>query len=105
MEAYPDAEVRVDGAREDRTADAWCTNRHLKTAHNFSLSLDRVALLGFHDGYENMWADQRTRPLLDSLASQRVLRYRATRVAAERDVLSRLIGWIFGRRGRGRERS
>ncbi len=94
--AHPDAAVKVDLKPEVRAIDAWCTNQRLKSARDFSLTHNEVELLGFHDGYKNMWAHESTQPLLDSLVSQRVTRYTVTRQSEGRGLFSRVLEWLFG---------
>ena len=76
--AHPGAAVRVDLKPEVRPVEVWCTNRLLKSARDFSLAHNEVELLGFHDGYKNMWAHESTQALLDNLVSQRLTRYTVT---------------------------
>ena len=79
VERYPDAEARLDKRRVAGPVASWCTNAALREAVDFSLTLGDDELLGFHDGPRNMWASSEALPLVDELASQRVLRYRVSR--------------------------
>jgi|SRR6187455_2832264 len=95
VSAHPGAAVKVDLKPEVRPIEVWCTNQLLKSARDFSLTYNEVELLGFHDGYKNMWAHESTRSLLDSLVSQRLTRYTVTQ-QKERGFVSRALQWLFG---------
>jgi hypothetical protein len=91
VERYPAA--RLDRRRVAGPLSSWCTNAALRKAVDFSLSLGRVELLGFHDGPHNMWASSEALPLVEELAARRVLRYRVSRF--QPSLLARLLATVY----------
>lgn len=85
--ASPDAVVLLDGAAHAgaealrRLAVEWCTNRQIRATHEFLLRKSGLELFGFHDGPEELWAAPSELAFVESLAAQKLLRYRALQEA------------------------
>ena len=75
VERYPAAVAKLNKRPVDTPVAEWCTNAYLKAAIDFSLRSGNVELPGFHDGPTNMWASDEALPLVEELASRKVLRF------------------------------
>lgn len=76
LAAFPDARAYLDKREQTTASGNWATNKALLGAIDFSLVLNDVELLAFHDGPKNMWASTEAQSVIESLAEQKVLRYR-----------------------------
>jgi hypothetical protein len=80
LAAFPDARAYLDKREQTTAGENWATNKALLGAIDFSLVLNGVELLAFHDGPKNMWASPEAQSVIESLAEQKVLRFRRAKV-------------------------
>lgn len=90
--------VRINRKVAVEPPDAWCTNERLRSFVDFALLHGAVEVLGFHDGPNNMWADDSALTLVQQLAQERLLRFSGPNEVAPspRGFLHRLLSRVFG---------
>ena len=111
----PELEVQLDNERfllSSRPLASWCTNGRLKAARDFQLRANGRTLLFFHDHPAEMGADLESLELVQSLASQKLLRFWVPSSSGQpnrRSILSELsagirrtFGQLFHRSGAGK---
>lgn len=82
-----DVVVLLDGVTHSgteairRLAVEWCANQKIRAAHDFLLRKSSLELFGFHDGPEELWAAPSELAFVESLAAQKLLRYRVLQQA------------------------
>ena len=90
--AFPDARAYLDKKEQPAASGNWATNEALLGAIDFTLVLNGVELLAFHDGPKNMWASAEAQSVVESLAEQKVLRSR--RAKARQSLFRRLLARV-----------
>ena len=80
LAAFPDARAYLDKREQTTHGGSWATNSALLSAIDFTLVLNGVELLAFHDGPKNMWASAEAQSVVESLAEQKVLRFHRAKV-------------------------
>ncbi|MBI5545880.1 MAG: hypothetical protein HY901_18480 [Deltaproteobacteria bacterium] len=63
----------------------WCTNRMIRRTLNFQVIRDGVAVFGFHDSPEDIWAAETELPFVEKLVAEKITRYEVPRAATPRE--------------------
>lgn len=73
--------VLIDGSIESRNPKEWCTNRKLESIKNFVITQDGQEVISFHDHPRELIAPVESLPLIQKLATQKLLKYQLLKEA------------------------
>lgn len=106
LEAYQsEVIVRIDGRmyqgpQIDVLRRDWCTNRNITSTFNFEVIRGDVAIFGYHDHPDELWAASSEEGFVASLANERLLRFRKLQWVPSPSLserFSEVIRRLFGR--------
>ena len=80
VERNPGAVVLHDRKVVSDQLDAWCTNRVLAGLIDFSVRVDGLDVLVFHDDSRGMWASMDQLQTVEELCSKKLLRFKVHRL-------------------------